>query len=399
MPPKKQVAEEKIQLGRPGNNLKIGVVGLPNVGKSTFFNAMTASEVAAENYPFCTIEPSESRVAVPDERLTWLFAQYATTSKIPAFLTIIDIAGLVKGAAEGAGLGNNFLSHISAVDGIFHVVRAFNDPDVVHVDGEIDPERDLETIHTELRLKDIAMLNKYIDANARNIERMGSGGNVDDKKRKEEFAIVVKVRDWVVAGNDVRKGMWTNREVDVINSQPLLTSKPVTYLANVSEKDYIRKKNKYLPLIKKWIDENNPGDKLVPFSGVFETALAALQQAGGEGVAKFLEEKGAVSAFPKIITLGYDQLNLMHFFTAGVQEVRAWTCRKGVKMTEAARCIHNDIADSLIQVDVMKFDDLKAAGSETDLKAAGKLHIRGKDAIIEDGDIVYFRSGMGRAKK
>ncbi|KAJ2887860.1 hypothetical protein IWW38_005050, partial [Coemansia aciculifera] len=175
---------------------------------------------------------------------------------------------------------------------------------------------------------------------------------------------------------------------------------PVTYLANVSEKDYVRKKNKYLPLIKKWIDENNPGDKLVPFSGVFETALAALQTSGSpDGVAKFQEEKGAVSAFPKIITLGYDQLNLMHFFTAGEKEVRAWTCRKGVKMTEAARCIHNDIADSLIQVDVMKFVDLKAAGSEADLKAAGKLHIRGKDAIIEDGDVVYFRSGMGRAKK
>ncbi|KAJ2262349.1 hypothetical protein GGI01_001602 [Coemansia sp. RSA 376] len=397
MPPKKQVVEEKIQLGRPGNNLKIGVVGLPNVGKSTFFNAITSSSVPAENYPFCTIEPEESRVAVPDDRLDWLFTLY-TSKKVPAFLTIIDIAGLVKGASEGHGLGNAFLSHISAVDGIFHVVRAFDDPDVVHVDDEVNPGRDLETIHNELRLKDTAMLNKYIDANARNIERMGSGGTVDDKKRKEEFAIVTKVRDWVVAGNDVRKGNWSNREVDVINAQPLLTSKPVTYLANVSEKDYIRKKNKYLPAIKKWIDENNPGDKLIPFSGVFETALAALS-GDAAAAAQFLESKGAVSAFPKIITLGYDQLHLMHFFTAGEVEVRAWTCRKGAKMTEAARCIHNDIADSLIQVDVMKFDDLKAAGSEADLRAAGKLHIRGKDAIIEDGDIVYFRSGMGRAKK
>ncbi|KAJ1824653.1 hypothetical protein GGH91_005514 [Coemansia sp. RSA 2671] len=398
MPPKKQVVEEKIQLGRPGNNLKIGVVGLPNVGKSTFFNAITNSSVPAENYPFCTIDPEESRVAVPDERLDWLFTQYKTTKLIPAYLTIIDIAGLVKGAADGAGLGNAFLSHISAVDGIFHVVRAFVDSDVVHVDDEVNPERDLETIHNELRLKDTAMLNKYIDANARNIERLGSGGTVDDKKRKEEFAIVTKVRDWVVAGNDVRKGNWTNREVDVINSQPLLTSKPVTYLANVSEKDYIRKKNKFLPIIKKWIDENNPGDKLIPFSGVFETALAAFGS-DAAAAAKFLEEKGAGSAFPKIITQGYDQLNLMHFFTAGEVEVRAWTCRKGVKMTDAARCIHNDIADSLIQVDVMKYADLKAAGSEADLKAAGKLHIRGKDAIIDDGDIVYFRSGMGRAKK
>ncbi|KAJ2784997.1 hypothetical protein H4R18_000811 [Coemansia javaensis] len=399
MAPKKGAAtEDKLQLGRPGNNLKIGVVGLPNVGKSTFFNAITHSSVAAENYPFCTIDPEESRVAVPDERLDWLNAQYKPGARIPAYLAVIDIAGLVKGAAEGQGLGNAFLSHISSVDGIFHVVRAFADPDVVHVEGEVEPVRDLAIIHNELRLKDVAMLNKYIDANQRNIERMGSGGSVDDRKRKDDFATIVKVRDWVQAGNDVRKGDWSNREIEVINTQYLLTAKPVTYLANVSEKDYLRKKNKFLPAIKKWIDENNPGDKLIPFSGAFETALAAIEDPQAQ--AAFLAERGgAASAFPKIITTGYDSLHLMHFFTAGEKEVRAWTCRKGAKMTEAARSIHNDIADSLIQVDVMRFEDLKAAGSEADLKAAGKLIIRGKDARIEDGDIVYFRSGQGKAKK
>ncbi|KAJ2502958.1 hypothetical protein GGH96_000694 [Coemansia sp. RSA 1972] len=398
MAPKKGApVEEKVQLGRPGNNLKIGVVGLPNVGKSTFFNAITNSAVAAENYPFCTIDPEESRVAVPDERLDWLDEKYKPSGKIPAFLTVIDIAGLVKGAAEGAGLGNAFLSHISAVDGIFHMIRAFTDPDVVHVEGEMDPARDLEIIHNELRLKDVAMLNKYIDLNQRVIDRMGGGGSVEDKKKKDEFAIVLRVRDWVAKGNDVRKGEWSNKDIDVINAQSLLTAKPVTYLVNVSEKDYARKKNKYLLPIKKWIDENNPGDKLIPFSGVFESNLVALPDAAQRKA--YTEEMKVESAFPKIITTGYDSLNLMHFFTAGEKEVRAWTCRKGAKMTDAARSIHNDIADSLIQVDVMKFDELKAAGGEAELKAAGRLLTRSKDAIIEDGDIVYFRSGMGRAKK
>ncbi|KAI8323263.1 GTP-binding protein YchF [Martensiomyces pterosporus] len=397
MPPKKQVVEEKVQLGRPGNNLKIGVVGLPNVGKSTFFNAITSSAVAAENYPFCTIDPEESRVAVPDERFDWLCDHYKPSSKVPAFLTIIDIAGLVKGASEGAGLGNAFLSHVSAVDGIFHVVRAFNDPDVVHVEGEVDPARDLEIIHNELRQKDIAFLTKYIKANESNIARLGNGGNAEDKKKKEEFATIMKVRDWVESGKDVRKGEWTNKEIDAINSQYLLTAKPVIYLANVSEKDYVRRKNKFLPKIKAWIDENNPGDLLIPFSGVFETNLQALE---GDQQKAYMEENKAVSAFPKIITTGYHSLNLMHFFTAGHgTEVRAWTCRNGAKMTEAARSIHNEIADSLIQVDVMKFEELKAAGSEPELKGQGKLYIRGKDSHIEDGDIVYFRSGMGRAKK
>ncbi|KAJ2604725.1 hypothetical protein EV177_006328, partial [Coemansia sp. RSA 1804] len=397
MPPKKNVVEEKMQLGRPGNNLKIGVVGLPNVGKSTFFNAITKSAVSAENYPFCTIDPSVSRVAVPDERFDWLVAQYQPSSRVPAFLSVTDIAGLVKGAAEGAGLGNAFLSHISAVDGIFHMIRAFDDPDVVHVEGEVNPDRDLEIIHYELRLKDLAMLNKYIGDNQRNIDRMGTGGSADDKKKKDEFAMVVKVRDWVAAGNDVRKGEWTNKEIAVINSQHLLTAKPVTYLVNLSERDYLRKKNKFLPVIKKWIDEHNPGDKLIPFSGDFETKLVNMDDAER---AAYLKEINAASAFPKIILTGYDSLDLMHFFTAGQgTEVRGWTCRKKAKMTDAARNVHNDIADSLIQVDVMKFDELKAAGSEAELKAQGKLYIRGKDALIEDGDIVYFRSGLGSAKK
>lgn len=398
-PSKKQTEDTKAQLGRPGNNLKIGVVGLPNVGKSTFFNAITKSSVAAENYPFCTIDPEESRVAVPDARFDWLCDQYKPASKIPAYLTVIDIAGLIKGASNGEGLGNAFLSHINSVDGIFHVLRAFDDADVVHVDDEVDPARDLDTIQEELRLKDIAMLRKYVEANQRNIERIGGGGTVEDKKKKDEFATIQKVLKWVEEGKDVRKGAWTNKEIDHINGQSLLTAKPVAYLVNLSEKDYLRKKNKYLLKIKEWIDTNNPGDKLIPFSGAFETELAALEDEGARK--QFLEErKNAQSAFPKIITTGYDMLSLTHFFTAGQgKEVRAWTCRKGAKMTEAARSIHNEIADSLIQVDVMKFDELKEAGNEAAVKAQGKLSIKGKEALIEDGDVVYFKSGLGKAKK
>ncbi|CAG8673598.1 13765_t:CDS:2, partial [Ambispora leptoticha] len=213
MPPKKVVKEEKVLLGRPSNNLKIGVVGLPNVGKSTFFNAITKSAVAAENYPFCTIDPEESRVAVPDERFDWLCELYQPASRVPAYLTVIDIAGLVKGAATGAGLGNNFLSHIRAVDAIFHVVRGFSEEDVIHVEGELDPIRDLEIIHNELRLKDEEFLTRRVEDLSKVTARLGKAPSAADKAKKEELDVSQKLLKLVSEENkDVRKANWTNKE-------------------------------------------------------------------------------------------------------------------------------------------------------------------------------------------
>uniref|UniRef100_A0A8C6B985 Obg like ATPase 1 n=1 Tax=Monodon monoceros TaxID=40151 RepID=A0A8C6B985_MONMO len=244
MPPKK--AGDGIKpppiIGRFGTSLKIGVVGLPNVGKSTFFNVLTNSQASAENFPFCTIDPNESRVPVPDERFDFLCQYHKPASKIPAFLNVVDIAGLVKGAHNGQGLGNAFLSHISACDGIFHLTRAFEDDDITHVEGSVDPIRDIEIIHEELQLKDEEMIGPIIDK----LEKVAVRGG--DKKLKPEYDIMCKVKSWVT---DQKKPVrfchdWNDKEIEVLNKHLFLTSKPMVYLVNLSEKDYIRKKNKWL---------------------------------------------------------------------------------------------------------------------------------------------------------
>ncbi|KAI8355682.1 GTP-binding protein YchF [Blakeslea trispora] len=388
MPPKKAVKEEKAMLGRPSNNLKIGVVGLPNVGKSTFFNALTNASAAAENYPFCTIDPEESRVAVPDERFDWLCQHYKPAKEIPAFLTVIDIAGLVKGAASGAGLGNAFLSHIKAVDAIFHVVRAFDEADVIHVEGELDPVRDLDIIREELRLKDEEFLAKQSTELNAAAKRLGHGGNAQDKAKKEEAAVVQKVYEYVQSGKDVRHGTWTNKEIEVINSLHLITAKPVIYLANLSEKDFIRKKNKWLPKIKQWIDTNSPGDIMIPYSGAYEYRLTLSTPEEKEEIQK---ETGAPSVLPKIIVQGYAALQLIYYFTGGPDEVRAWTVRKNTKAPGAAGVIHSDFERGFIMAEVMKYEALKELGSEGAVKAAGKYMQKGKEYVVEDGDIIYFK--------
>ncbi|KAL0082224.1 GTP-binding protein YchF [Phycomyces blakesleeanus] len=394
MPPKKAVKEEKTLLGRPSNNLKIGVVGLPNVGKSTFFNALTNASAAAENYPFCTIEPEESRVAVPDARFDWLCKHYKPSKEIPAFLTVIDIAGLVKGAASGAGLGNAFLSHIKAVDAIFHVVRAFDEPDVIHVEGELDPVRDLEIIHEELRLKDEEFLAKQTTELANVVRRVGNGGNANDKAKKEEAATVAKVYEWVKEGKEVRHGVWTNKEIEVINGLHLITAKPVIYLANVSEKDYLRKKNKWLPKIKGWIDEHSKGDIMIPYSGAFENRMSLLT---AEERAETLKELGIVSVLPKIIVTGYSALQLGYYFTGGPDEVRAWTIRRGTKAPQAAGVIHTDFERGFIMAEVMKYEDLHELGSDSAVKANGKYMQKGKEYVVEDGDIIFFKFNVTAA--
>lgn len=338
MPPKKGAAEPKLLLGRPSNNLKMGVVGLPNVGKSTFFNAITNSAAAAENYPFCTIDPEESRVAVPDERLDWLVNSYKPKTTIPAYLTVIDIAGLVKGASSGEGLGNAFLSHIKAVDGIFHVVRAFSDDDVTHVEGAVDPIRDMQIIHEELRLKDEEFLTKHLKSLEHAYSRKG---NNLEKKFVFELDTLRKVLKMIAEDKkDVRTGTWTNAEIEIINTLTLITAKPVVYLVNMSEKDYVRRKNKWLAKIKAWVDANSsakgdgPNDAysnppILPFSCKLESLLSTTE--GAEAKEQFLKQMadaygepgkdGKVaevkSILPKIVTTGYQALHLVYYFTCG----------------------------------------------------------------------------------
>ncbi|KAJ3215170.1 hypothetical protein HDU67_000738 [Dinochytrium kinnereticum] len=393
MPPKKAVVAEKPPLGRPGNNLKM----------SSFFNALTNSAVPSENFPFCTIDPSEARVAVPDPRIDVLYNMYKSSTKIPAYLSVFDIAGLVKGAAEGQGLGNAFLSHIRAVDGIFHLCRAFDDADVIHVENTIDPVRDLEIIHEELRLKDEEVIVKQHNSKKTEVSRLGANG---DKQKKEEFESLKRIYSWVVEKKkDAREGDWTGKDIEIINSLQLLTAKPVVYLCNLSEKDYCRKKNKWLPKIKAWIDENHPGDILIPYSGTVEQTLAALetQEEKNEHLkalsAKYETPAPVQSALSKIILTGYAALKLCYFFTCGPMEVRCWTIRQGTKAPQAAGVIHTDFEKGFIMAEIMKYDDLIELGSESAVKAAGKYMQKGRETIIQDGDIIHFKSGQITAPK
>ncbi|KAJ3341092.1 Obg-like ATPase [Gonapodya sp. JEL0774] len=406
MPPKTAVAD-KLLLGRPSNNLKMGIVGLPNVGKSSTFNVLTSSQASAENFPFCTIDPQEARCPVPDARFDWLCDHYKPSSKVPAFLTVFDIAGLVKGASKGEGLGNAFLSHVRAVDGIFHVVRCFDDEEIVHVDGEVNPVRDLETISEELRIKDEEGLAKKVEELAAIVKRLGNGGSAADKAKKEEFEILKKVHAWVAEEKkEVRKGTWSNKEVEVINTLFLLTAKPVVYLANLSEKDFCRKKNKWLAKIKQWIDTTNPGDLLIPYSVKVETRLSELKSPEERTeYLKSLQERYEIpspitSAMPKIIVSGYQSLNLIYFFTGGPDEVRAWTIRKGAKAPQAAGTIHTDFEKGFIMAEVMRYEDLHELGSDNAVKAGGKYVQKGKEYVVQDGDIIYFKFNVTtQAKK
>jgi len=370
----------------------MGIVGLPNVGKSTLFNILCQMNVAAENYPFCTIEPNLSRVAVPDERFDWLVDLYKPKSVVPAFLQITDIAGLIRGASRGEGLGNAFLSHIQATDGIYQVVRVFEDEDVTHVEGAIDPIRDLEIINEELLAKDIETLTKHIASISKLAAR--------DKVKKAELEICKKIDDWVrVQKRPARFGDWKAEEVEVLNELLLLTSKPTVYLVNMAEDDYFRKKNKWLAKIKQWVDEysKEQPEVIIPFCGAYEAKLVAL---GPDASAALAKEKGVGSALPKIIKTGYHALNLIHFFTCGEDEVRAWTVRKYTKAPQAAGTIHTDMMNGFICAETMAFDDLKATGSETAVKAAGKHRQEGKNYTVEDGDIFFFKfnAGAGLAK-
>lgn len=372
-----------------GTNLKVGIVGLPNVGKSTFFNVLTkSSQAAAENFPFCTIDPNEARVAVPDERWDWLVAHHKPASKVPAFLNVTDIAGLVKGASEGQGLGNAFLSHIRACDAMFHLCRTFEDPDITHVEGDVDPIRDLDIINEELRLKDVEYFEKIFDE----CERMYVRGN--DKKRKAEYEILSKIKKVLIEESRmIRYGDWNQADIEILNKHLFITAKSMIYLVNLSEKDFIRKKNKWLPKIKEYIDKNDPGATVIPFSGTFEQKLMDFET--DDERKAYCEETKCTSILDKIVVQGYKALQLQYFFTAGEDEVKAWTVQRGSTAPQAAGRIHTDFEKGFIMAEVMKFAAFKEHGSEAAVKAAGGYRQQGKNYIVEDGDIIFFKFNAG----
>ena len=351
--------------------MQCGIVGLPNVGKSTFFNVITKSSMAAaENFPFCTIDPNEARVPVPDERFDWLVQHHKPASKVPAFLNITDIAGLVKGASEGQGLGNAFLSHIKACDAMFHLCRTFEDPDITHVEGDVDPVRDLDIINEELRLKDIEGFDKVYDEVERKFCRGG------DKTFKNEYEILCKIKKILIEEKKhLRFGDWNQNDIEVLNKHLFITAKPMIYLVNLSEKDFIRKKNKWLPKIKEYVDKNDPGATIIPISGSFEQKLMEMESE--EDKKAYIEETKCTSSLNKIVVQGYKALQLQYFFTAGPDEVKAWTIQKGSKAPQAAGRIHTDFEKGFIMAEVMKFDEYKEHGSEAGVKSAGGYRQQG----------------------
>eukprot|EP01068_Selenidium_serpulae_P010459 Selendium_serpulae@DN5469_c0_g1_i2.p1 len=400
MPPKKkEVKEERTLLGRPSNTLKMGLVGLPNVGKSTTFNLLSKQSVPAENFPFCTIEPHEARMHVPDDRFNWLCEHFVPKNKIPAFLTIFDIAGLVPGAHKGEGIGNAFLANIMAVDGIYHVVRAFADEEIVHSQGEVHPLNDLETISDELRLKDVERAERVVA----DLEKVAN--RTKTKKTQMDVDSAKKILDHLSTQKLwITKGTWTNHDVDIINENSFLTAKPVVYLVNMSETDYLTKKNKWGGKIAKWVMENLPGP-IVPFSAALELKLADMES--DEERAKYLKEKApeggaASSCLAKIIETGYSELQLIHFFTVGEDEVKCWTIRSGTKAPQAAGTIHTDFEKHFVCAEVYKYADLIEQGTVAKVRATGKIGSRGKDYVIENGDIINFKvnvtSGGGKKK-
>ena len=394
MPPKKkpQVPEASVYFGRIGTSLKIGIVGLPNVGKSTFFNVLTKCQVPSENYPFCTIEPNESRVALPDIRFDFLCDYHKPQSKAPAYLHITDIAGLVKGAHEGQGLGNAFLSHISACDAIYHMLRVFEDDDVSHVEGEVNPIRDMEIIQEELRMKDC----EYLRDRLGELEKVVLRGM--NKSNKPEYDCLLKVRECLeTEKRAIRFSKWSNAEIEILNKHLFLTSKPHIYLINMSAKHFEKKKNKWLQQIQEFIGVNDPGAHIICFSA--EKELSLLHEMGDSAGASPIGH----TSLPKIIKAGYQALNLECFFTCGPDEVKAWTIHKGTKAPQAGGRIHSDFEKGFIMAEVMKFNDFKECGSEADAKSAGKYLQKGRDYLVGDGDIILFRfnagAGLNKGKK
>ena len=361
--------------------LQVGIVGLPNVGKSTLFNALTSAKAEAANYPFCTIDPNVGVVTVPDPRLDKITQFIKPQTVVPTTMEFVDIAGIVAGAHKGEGLGNQFLSHIRQTDAIIHVVRCFDDPNIIHVSGSVDPLRDMEVINTELMLADLDSVEKK----KQRIEKTAK--TTTDKKLKQEYEVVRKIHEALEKGLPARSVSLDEFEAPIAKELHLLSFKPVLYVCNVKEDDFVKNGNQWVESVKKRATEE--GNSSIMVCSAMEAEIAQLPK---EEQKEFLSSIGATeSGLSRLIMEAYRLLSLYTYFTAGVKEVRAWTIRAGTKAPQAAGVIHTDFERGFIRAECYHCEDLFQLKSEAAVKEAGKYRLEGKDYTVKDGDVLFFR--------